>query len=179
MAQLTMPQIDALRETFGEPAKDMKLNLGAIASSDYLDDEQLWGVALASAYFLGDRRILDALTADAKAAGVSDALVEDAKAAAVLMAMNTIYYRFRHLVGKEEYAKKAARLRMTWISRPKTSKATYELMSMAIAVLEGCELCVKNHEASILSHGLTDDHVHDAVRVAAILKGAVVALATL
>ena len=49
MAQVSMPQIDALRETFGEPAKDMKLNLGAIASSDYLDDEQLWGVALASA----------------------------------------------------------------------------------------------------------------------------------
>ena len=31
------------------------------------------------------------------------------------MGMNTIYYRFRHLVGKEEYAKKAARLRMTWM----------------------------------------------------------------
>ena len=38
MAQVTMPQIDALRETFGEPAKDMKLNLGNIAGSDFLDD---------------------------------------------------------------------------------------------------------------------------------------------
>ena len=177
MAQVTMPQIDALRETFGEPAKDMKLNLGAIASSDFLDEEQIWGVALASAYFLGEQKLLAALTADAKAGGASDAVFEDAKAAAVLMGMNTIYYRFRHLVGKEGYSQKSARLRMTWMSRPKTSKATYELMSMAIAVLEGCELCVKNHEASILQHGLTDDHVHDAVRIAAILKGAVVALA--
>ncbi len=178
MAQVSMPQIDALRETFGEPAKDMKLNLGAIASSDYLDDEQLWGVALASAYFLGERRLLDALVSDAKAGGASETLFEDAKAAATLMAMNTIYYRFRHLVGKEEYTKKAARLRMTWMARPKTSKATYELMSIAIAALEGCEACVKNHEASILAHGLNDDHVHDAVRIAAILKGATVALAT-
>jgi len=178
MAQVSMPQIDALRETLSEPAKDMKLNLGGIGASDFLDDEQLWGVALASAYFLGDKRILDALAADAKAGGASDALFEDAKAAATLMAMNTIYYRFRHLVGKEDYSKKAARLRMTWMARPKTSKATYELMSMAIAVLEGCELCVKNHEASILAHGLTEDHVHDAVRIAAILKGTVVGLNT-
>ena len=177
MAQVAMPQIDALRETFPEPSKDMKLNLGAIASSDFLDEEQLWGVALASAYFLGEKRLLDALSADARAAGASDALFEDSRAAATLMAMNTIYYRFRHLVGKEEYSKKAARLRMTWMARPKTSKATYELMSIAIAALEGCEACVKNHEASILAHGLTDEHVHDAVRIAAILKGAVVALA--
>lgn len=178
MSQITMPQIDALRETFGEPAKDMKLNVGAIASSDFLDDEQLWGVALASAYFLGVPKITDALAADAKAAGVSDALVEDAQAAATLMAMNTIYYRFRHLVGKEDYAKKSARLRMTWMARPKTNKATFELMSIAIAALEGCELCIKNHEASILAQGLTEDHVHDAVRIAAILKGATVALQT-
>jgi alkyl hydroperoxide reductase subunit D len=176
MAQVSMPQIDALREAFPEPAKDVKLNLGAIASSDFLDDEQLWGVALCSAYFLGSPKLSDALAADAKAAGVPDALFDDAKAAATLMAMNTIYYRFRHLVGKEEYTRKAARLRMTWMARPKTNKETYELMSIAIAALEGCEACVKNHEASILSHGLSDDHVHDAVRIAAILKGASVAL---
>lgn len=176
MAQVNMPQVDALRETFGDPAKDMKLNLGGIASSDFLDDEQLWGVALASAYFLGDKRLLDSLAADARSAGVSDALFEDARAAATLMAMNTVYYRFRHLVGKEEYSRKSARLRMTWMARPKTSKANYELMSIAIAALEGCEVCVKNHEASILAHGLTEDHVHDAVRIAAILKGSVVAL---
>jgi lipoyl-dependent peroxiredoxin subunit D len=95
------------------------------------------------------------------------------------MGMNTIFYRFRHLVGKEDYAKKPARLRMTYMARPKTSKATYELMSVAIAVLEGCEMCVKNHEASILQHGLTDDHVLDTVRIAAILQGSAVALATL
>ena len=28
MAQVSMPQIDALRETFGEPARDLKINLG-------------------------------------------------------------------------------------------------------------------------------------------------------
>lgn len=176
MSQVTMPQIDALRETFGESAKDMKLNLGNIASSDYLDADQIWGVALAGAYFVGEPKLLAALVADAKSAGVTDALFDDAKAAAVLMGMNTIYYRFRHLVGKESYAKKPARLRMTYMAKPKTNKATYELMSMAIAVLAGCEMCMKTHEASILQQGLTEEHVHDAVRIAAVLQGSAVAL---
>ena len=176
MAQVSMPQIDALRETFGDPAKDMKLNLGGIGSSDHLDADQIWGVALASVYFVNEPKLQAALIADAKAAGVADAVFEDAKAAAVLMGMNTIYYRFRQLVGKEEYKSKPARLRMGWMAKPKTSKANFELMSMAIAVLEGCEVCVKTHEASILQHGLTDEHVHDAVRIAAILQGSAVAL---
>jgi lipoyl-dependent peroxiredoxin subunit D len=176
MAQVTMPQIDALRETFGEPAKDMKLNLSTIAGSEYLDAEQIWGVALASAYFVNEPKLLAALLADAKASGVAEAVFEDAKAAAVVMGMNTIYYRFRHLVGKESYKTKPARLRMSWMAKPKTSKATFELMSMAIAVLEGCEICVKTHEASILQHGLSEEHVHEAVRIAAILQGSAVAL---
>src|SRR4051794_17568759 len=123
MAQVNMPAIDALRETFSEPAKDMKLNLGSIASSDYLDAEQIWGIALASAYYLNDPKLQSALSADAKAGGATDAIFEDAKAAATLMGMNTIYYRFRHLIAKESYGKRPARLRMQWMAKPKTSKA--------------------------------------------------------
>ena len=71
MAQVTMPQIDALRETLGEPAKDMKLNLGGIGSSDFLDADQIWGVALASVYFINEPKLLAAVMADARAAGWS------------------------------------------------------------------------------------------------------------
>jgi alkyl hydroperoxide reductase subunit D len=94
------------------------------------------------------------------------------------MGMNTVYYRFRHLVGKESYGQKPARLRMQAMVKPQTTKANFELFSMAIAVLAGCETCIKAHEASILQHGLGDEHVHDAVRIAAILSGAAVALRT-
>lgn len=178
MSQVTMPQIDSLRETFPETAKDMKLNLSTISASDYLDADQIWGVALASAYFVNEPKLLAALVGDAKTAGIAEAVFDDAKAAATLMGMNTIYYRFRHLVGKESYSTKPARLRMSWMARPRTTKATFELMSMAIAVLAGCEVCIKTHEASILQHGLSEEHVHDVVRIAAILQGSALALRT-
>jgi len=171
-----MPSVDALREKFPDPAKDTKLNVGALASSDIFDAEQMWAVALASAYYLGDKGLSGALLADAKAAGVSDAVLEDAQAAATLMGMNSVYFRFRHLVQKETYSQKPARLRMQWMARPKTSKALFELMSLAIAALAGCEVCIKAHEASVQQHGLGDEHVHEAARFAAILYGAKVAL---
>ncbi len=118
----------------------------------------------------------EALLADARAAGVAPEVFEDAQAAAALMGMNTVYYRFRHLSGKEVYSKKPARLRMQWMAKPKTSKANFELFSLAIAALAGCETCIKAHEGSILHQGLTEDHVHDTVRIAAVLQGAAVAL---
>ena len=176
MAAVAMPRVDELRETFPEPARDLKVNLGNMATSDHLDADQIWGVALASAFYIGDPRLRDALLADAMSAGLGEAVLEDARAAAVLMGMNTVYYRFRHLVGKESYGHKPARLRMQAMVKPKTNKANFELCSMAIAALAGCETCMKAHEASVLQHGLTEEHVHDAVRIAAVLEGAAVAL---
>ncbi|MEI7686284.1 MAG: carboxymuconolactone decarboxylase family protein [Planctomycetota bacterium] len=176
MATVAMPSVDALREKFPEAAKDIKVNVSSLASSEIFDAEQIWGVALASAYYLGEPSLSRALLSDAKAAGASEALLEDAQAAATLMGMNTVYFRFRHLVHKEVYGQKPARLRMQWMARPKTSKALFELMSLAIAALAGCEVCVKAHEASVQQHGLGEDHVHEAARVASILYGAKVAL---
>jgi len=170
-----MPAVDALRETFPEPAKDTKLNLGSISNSDFLEADQIWGIALASAYYLGEAKLRDAILADAKAAGATNELIEDAQAAASLMAMNTVYYRFRHMIGKESYGTKPARLRMQWMVRPKTSKVNFELMSMAVAALAGCEMCLRAHEGTLLKHDVSEETVHETVRFAAVLHAAVVA----
>lgn len=178
MVQVAMPQVDSLKETLGEPARDMKFNLGTIGTSEQLSADQIWGVALASAYYIGDPGLRDALLTDARAAGVSADLLDDARSAAGLMGMNTVYYRFRHMVGKDSYSKKPARLRMQAMVKPKTNKGNFELFSLAIAALAGCDACIKAHEASVQQHGLGEDHVHEAVRIAAILQGAAVALRT-
>lgn len=175
MATVAMAGVDAIRDRFPEAAKDTRLNVSTLATSEVFDEEQIWGVSLASAYYLRDKVVIAALVADAQAANVRAEVIEDAQAAATLMGMNTVYFRFRHLVHKEVYTQKPARLRMTWMAKPKTSKAFFELMSLAIAALAGCEVCIQSHEASVKQHGLTEDHVHEAARFAAIWSGAVVA----
>jgi alkyl hydroperoxide reductase subunit D len=92
------------------------------------------------------------------------------------MAMNNVYYRFRHLVGQPAYSEKPARLRMNRIARPSTSKADFELVCLALSALNGCEACIQAHETAVLAGSLTEDHVHDAVRIAAVVNAAAVAL---
>jgi alkyl hydroperoxide reductase subunit D len=167
---------DKLRDAFPDCARDVKINLQNVLQPATLSLEQTWGVAVASAFAAGNRRLADALWADAKAKGVADGVLEDAKAAAVMMAMNNVYYRFRHVMGKESYEQKPARLRMLRLKQPASTLVDLELFSAAVSAINFCEACLKSHEHVVLEGGLTEDHVHDAVRIAATVKAAAVAL---
>jgi len=170
-----MQNVQALADSLPDAAKDLRLNLPSVLGSELLSRDQIWGTALASAYFLRQAKLRDAILADAKTL-VSDAVIEDAKASASLMGMNTIYYRFRHLIGNEGYSRLPARLRMQRMVNPATTRADFEMFSLACAALAGCEACLKAHEASLRKEGLTEGHVHDAIRIAAALSGVAVAL---
>ena len=171
-----MSQLELLRESLPEVARDIKLNLSAVLQPGPLTEAQRFGVAIASAHSVRSGQLASALTQDARAAGVTDAVIEDAVAAAVLMAMNNVYFRFRHQVGRETYSQRPARLRMNRLVAVKGTKADFELMCLAVSAINGCEACVRAHEKTVLEAGLSEDQVHDAVRVAATVNGAALAL---
>jgi len=83
--------------------------------------------------------------------------------------------RLRHMVGKPVYAEKPAGLRMNRLVQPATSKIDFELFSLAVSAINGCEACVRAHEKVVTEGGLTPDHVNDAVRIAATMSAAAVA----
>ncbi len=173
------PALDALRSTLPDDLKDIRLNLGAVLAGENLASEQAFGVALAAARFVRSSRLAEAMEADLRGA-LADAaapVISDAVAAAGLMAMNTVYYRFRHMLGKESYEARPPRLRMSRMIQPATSKLDFELMSLGCAALAGCELCIKNHEASLLHLGASEDACHDAVRIAAVVNATACGLA--
>lgn len=170
-----MSAIDTLRERFPEPARDVSLNLQSVLAQSSLEPKLKWGVALASALSVGRAELTDAILVDA-AAELDDATREDARAAAALMAMNNVYYRFRHMIGKDTYNTRPARLRMNRIAKPAGAKVNFELMCLAVSAINGCEMCVRSHEKVALDGGLTEDMVHDAVRIAAVVNASAVAL---
>ena len=170
-----MNATESLRARIPEYARDIKLNLQSVLQPGTLSAEQRWGVAVASAAAARNRELFDALIADAQAE-VGAAVIDDALAAASIMAMNNVYYRFRHLIGKESYEQKPARLRMQRIARPATNKTDFELFCIAVSAINACELCIRSHEAIVLEGGLTEDHVHEAVRIAAVVNAAATAL---
>jgi len=140
-----------------------------------LTTAQRWGVAVASAAAARNPELLDAMLADARDEA-GDAVLDDALAAASLMAMNNVYYRFRHMIGKPSYEAKPARLRMQRIAKPATNKIDFELFCLAVSAINGCEVCIRSHEAAVIAGGMTEDHVVEAVRIAAVMSAAAVAL---
>ncbi len=170
-----MNEIERLRELLPEAAKDIRLNLQSVFQSSTLTQEQIWGTALVSAIASRNKKLTRAVLNDIPDK-VDTRVIEDAKAAASLMAMNNVYYRFRHMVGKESYSSKPARLRMNWIAKPQNSKADFELFCLAASAINGCEMCIRSHEGAVVNGEITEDQVNDVIRIAATINGAAVAL---
>jgi alkyl hydroperoxide reductase subunit D len=170
-----MSEIEKLREQLPEAARDIRLNLQTVFQSTTLTPAQTWGVALASAITTRNVELARAVFIEAQSK-VDANVIEDAKAAAALMAMNNVYYRFRHIIGKESYATKPARLRMNWIGKPMSNKADFELFCLAVSAINGCEACIRSHEEVVTAGGVSEDQVHDAVRIAATIQAAAVSL---
>ena len=170
-----MEALETLRTALPDAARDIRLNIQSVLKDGALSEPQRWGVAVASAIAARNPRLREAVLA-AAASAVDAAAVEDARAAAALMAMNNVYYRFRHMVGKPGYAEMRAGLRMNRLAQPATNRANLELFSLAVSAINGCEMCVRAHEKAVTDAGLTSEHVHDAVRIAATLYGAAVSL---
>jgi alkyl hydroperoxide reductase subunit D len=170
-----MSELETLRSALPEAAKDIKLNLQSILQVESLSAAQRWGVAVASAVASRHAALQKAIVEQARSE-VEPSVIDDAFAAAALMAMNNVYYRFRHMIAKPSYSEKPARLRMNRIAKPATNKADFELFCLAVSAINGCEMCVRSHEEVVTKSGLSEDQVHDAVRIASTIHATAVSL---
>jgi alkyl hydroperoxide reductase subunit D len=172
-----MDHTKTLIASLPDAAKDLKLNLQSVLGdgANSLSTEQRFGVALACSFAARNEPLKAALLSDAEKV-LTEAWIDDAKAAAALMSMNNVYYRFRHMIGKPEYAAMPPRLRMSRIASPQTTKLDFELLCLAVSAINACEMCVRSHEKSLLELGATEVQVHDAVRIAAAVFAAAVSL---
>lgn len=171
----TQSAVAALADRLPDAARDIKLNLQSVLETSSLNEAQRFGVAVACAIAARNPDLKKAVIEDA-GAKVDAAVIDDGIAAAALMGMNNVYYRFRHMIGKPSYETKPARLRMQRIAKPATNKADFELFCLAVSAINGCEACVKSHEHVVIEGGLSEDNVHDAVRIAAVIHAAAVGL---
>jgi len=168
--------LQELREQIPDFAKDIKLNLEALLSpegSPGLSAAQTAAIALACAYAVNEPNLPLAITS---AQGVSREVDEAAKGAASIMAMNNIYYRSMHLIEDKEIAKLPAKLRMNIIGKPGIPKVDFELMSLAVSAISGCGMCLNAHVQEVRKHGVTNEGIHSAVRIAAVINATKTAL---
>jgi alkyl hydroperoxide reductase subunit D len=164
-------QLDAIRDSIPDYARDLKLNLGSVlttAGAPGLSEQQIWSVALASAIASRNTEFTRAIEA-AAATKLDAAYLQAARAAAAIMGMNNVYYRFLHLVEDAEYATLPARLRMNVIGNPGIPKLDFELLSLAVSAINACGLCITSHEKKLRADGVSREMIQSAVRIAAVV----------
>lgn len=172
--------IDEIKNLVPDFARDIRLNLSSVlkdSGSPGLNEKQIGMLALATAYAARNTK-LTAAVEDAAFESLGDAEITAARSAAAIMGMNNVYYRFLHLVENEEYSKLPARLRMNVIGNPGIDKVDFELLSLAVSAINGCGSCIASHEKVVRKGGLDAEAVQSAVRIAAVIHAAAVAIET-
>ncbi len=166
--------IESLKAALPDYAKDIRLNLGSLATEPALSPEQRAGTFIASALAARNPIVTEAIMAEFAPLLSAESLTA-AKAAASIMAMNNVYYRFTHLVSGD-YPNMPAKLRMNIMAKPGVDKATFELWSLAVSAINGCGMCMESHERAVRQHGLTAEQVQASVRIAAVVHAAAATL---
>ena len=167
--------IDALRQQIPDYAKDIRLNLGTLASEQTLSDQQKYGTFLAAALGARNAAVIQAIAAEVEDKLSPEAMTA-AKAAAAIMGMNNVYYRSTHLLSAPDYKTLPAKLRMNILANPGVDKVDFELWSLAVSAVNGCGMCLDAHERVVRKGGLSADQVQTAIRIAAAVNAAAAVL---
>ncbi len=157
--------------------KDLKINVGnVINNTQHLNKKEALLLALAVAVNEKFQPLKESFTKMAKEEGASEEEIAEIIALTSLMNTNNVFYRFRHFIKKDFYQNQPAGIKMSIMLNPVLGKEFFELASIAISALNGCEQCVTSHEQSVLQHGSSESRVFEAVKLTAVIRGLIVVL---
>lgn len=159
--------IETLKNMLPDYAKDIKLNLSSMAADETLSAQQLWGTFMATAMAGRNATVIQAIEAEASQKLSPEAL-NAAKGSAAIMAMNNVYYKFTGMM--PDYRTLPAKLRMNIIANPGIDKMDFEIWSLAVSAVNGCQYCLQAHEKTLREHGVSQEQIQASVRVAATVQ---------
>lgn len=167
------PSMEDLIKSGSKYVRDLRMNLKTVLTKNSnLTKKESYLIALAVASNEKHAILTDAFKAKAIENEATIEEVAEAVACASLLSANNVFYRFRHYMEKESYETMRAGLRMNIMAKPVLGKEFFELVSLAVSAVNGCERCVKSHENSILELGTKEERVFESVRLASIVTSA-------
>lgn len=150
--------------------KDLRVNFKNVLGSAHLSEKEGALLGLALAVNARNPTLRSFFTQRGRELGCTDDELAEAVACAALLASNNVLYRFRHFVGKEKYQQMPAGLKMNIMLRPVLGKELFELLSLAVSAVNGCERCVTSHEHSLRELGTSEERIFDAIRLASVMN---------
>ena len=157
--------------------KDLKLNVSATLGSQNFTKKEAYLLALSVVVNEKHNTLITAFEQLAKKEGANAEEIAETYACTSLMSLNNVFYRFRHFMHNNEYYNKhPAGLRMSIMMNPVIGKGLFELMSLMLSAINGCERCVVSHEHSVKHQGASEARIYDAIRLGAVIKSLCITL---
>jgi len=151
--------------------RDLKLNVSSVLASANMSRKETALLALSVAVNEKHEVLMNAFENMARKEGATDAEIGETHACTAVMNVNNVFYRFRHYMSDVSfYENQPAGLRMSVMMNPVLGKEFFELMSLAVSAVNGCERCVTSHENSVKQHGASEARIYDAIRLSAVIK---------
>lgn len=163
------PTLKTLSQSSTKYLRDLKVNVKTALASEALGEKNARLVAYAISVNAKNHALQQAFEAMAIAAGATPDEVAEAASIASLLSANNVLYRFRHFSENKKYAKLPARIRMNIMMSPVLGKERFELISLAVSAVNGCEACVNSHEHSVRELGTSEECIFDVIRIAAVI----------
>jgi alkyl hydroperoxide reductase subunit D len=158
--------------------KDLKINVSNVLNNtQYLNKKEALLLAYAVAVNEKFDLLKDSFYKQAQEAGATDAELAEIVSCTSLMNANNIFYRFRHYVKKDFYTNTPAGIKMSIMMNPVLGKEFFELVSLVVSSINGCEMCITSHEQSILQHGGSESRILEGVKLAAVIKSLITVIA--
>lgn len=168
----TSPALESLSTNDSRYLRDLKLNVSTLLGAKNLNKKETALIALAIAANEKNDALIAAFTQLAEKEGATADEISETHGCVSIMNVNNVFYRFRHFMeGSEYYAKTPAGLRMSIMMSPTMGKPLFELISLVVSAVNGCEQCVRSHEHSVKELGADEARIYDAVRLGAVIKG--------
>lgn len=156
--------------------KDLKINITNSLNAESLGKKDAYLIALSVAANEKVEALQKAFEALALQSGATEKEVAEVISCTSLMNANNVYYRFRHYMNEEFYNTAQAGIRMSIMANPVLGKEFFELVSLVVSAVNGCEMCVTSHEKALIGHRTSKQRIHDAVRLGAVVKSLAVLL---
>jgi alkyl hydroperoxide reductase subunit D len=173
-----LPNLEVMSDGETRYLPDLRINLKNIIASDNFNFKEAYLISLAIAANEGHHILTHAFTHHARLNSANDSEIAEAIACASQLATNNVFYRFKHFIknSNENYQPMPAGIKMNIMMNPVLGKELFELMSLAVSAVNGCESCVNSHEESVRKLGASEARIFDAIRLASIVRGLCVAI---
>lgn len=163
--------LDIMSEGETKYLRDLRINLKNTLASENLKPKEAYLIALAAAVNEKNEILKKSFSCLAAEQGATQAELAETHACASMLAVNNVLYRFRHFAKNDTYNTTPAGIKMNVMMNPVLGKEFFELLSLIVSALNGCETCVSSHEASLRRLGASEARIFDAVRLASVVRG--------